>query len=174
MLKLTVTSRIAITLAVAGTLLVPSALAQANQTSTAAMAHTIPSATISKTSSPYVSRGASQYARKFYQLEWGVDSLAAKAVQSGQLIRFGYRVTNASKAKALNDKKSSPYLIDETAGVKLVVPSMEKVGQLRQSSTPEVGRTYWMLFSNKEGLVKRGSRVSVVIGKFRVDELLVE
>jgi len=55
-----------------------------------------------------------------------------------------------------------------------VVPSLEKVGQLRQSSTPQVGKSYWMAFSNKGRLVKRGDRVSVVIGRFRADGLVVD
>jgi hypothetical protein len=36
----------------------------------------------------------------------------------------------------------------------LVVPSLEKLGQLRQSSTPEAGKSYWMAFSNKGRAVK--------------------
>ena len=90
------------------------------------------------------------------------------------MIRFSYRVENAEKAKVVNDKKATPYLIDERAHVRLEVPTMEKVGQLRQSSTPEAGKTYWMVFSNKGGPVKRGDRVSIVIGRFRVDGLVVE
>ena len=113
-------------------------------------------------------------ARKFYQIMWGVDSLGVKSVESGQMIRFSYRVTDVEKAKGLNDKKATPFLIDEKARVKLVVPSMEKVGQLRQSSTPEAGKSYWMVFSNKGNFVKRGNRVSVVIGRFRVDGLVVQ
>ena len=113
-------------------------------------------------------------ARMFYQIMWGVDSLGVKSVESGQMIRFSYRVIDVEKAKGLNDKKATPYLIDEKARVKLVVPSMEKVGQLRQSSTPEAGKSYWMVFSNKGNFVKRGNRVSVVIGRFRVDGLVVQ
>lgn len=113
-------------------------------------------------------------ARDYYQLVWGVDSLTVRPVESGELIRFNYRVVDAVKAQALNDKKSEPFLVDEAAGVKLVVPSMEKVGQLRQSSTPEVGKVYWMAFSNKGGVVKRGDRVSVVIGNFHAYGLVVE
>ncbi len=127
-----------------------------------------------KNASPYRSAERSAYALRFYQLTWGVDSMAVKAVESGQMIRFSYRVLDAHKAKALNDKKATPYLIDEKARVKLVVPQMEKVGQLRQSSTPEEGKFYWMVFSNKGRFVKPGNRVSVVIGNFRVDELVVE
>jgi hypothetical protein len=113
-------------------------------------------------------------AGKYYELVWGVDSLGLKTLESGEIIRFTYRVLDAEKAKGLNDKKSEPFLIDPRAQVKLVVPSMEKVGQLRQSSTPEAGKSYWMAFSNKGRLVKRGDHVSVVIGKFRADGLVVD
>jgi hypothetical protein len=110
----------------------------------------------------------------YYEGVWGVDSLSVRAVESGEIIRFTYRVLDAAKAKQLNDKKSEPFLIAPRSGVKLVVPQMEKVGQLRQSSTPEAGKTYWMAFSNKGRPVKRGDRVAVVIGNFRADGLVVE
>ena len=116
----------------------------------------------------------SQRALEHYQTIWGVDSFVVRSVESGQMIRFSYRVLDAAKAAAVNDKKATPYLVDEAAHVKLVVPVMEKVGQLRQSASPENGKSYWMVFSNKGGLVKRGDRVSVEIGKFRVDGLSVE
>jgi hypothetical protein len=110
----------------------------------------------------------------YYETVWGVDSLSVKSVESGEVIRFAYRVLDADKAKLLNDKKLEPSLVDEKAGVKLVVPSLEKVGQLRQSGTPEAGKSYWMAFSNKGRLVKRGDRVSVVIGRFRAEGLIVD
>ena len=113
-------------------------------------------------------------AQLYYQLDWGVDELTVRSVESGELIRFNFRVLDATKAQPLNDKKSEPFLIDERARVKLVIPSLEKVGQLRQSATPEAGKIYWMAFSNKGGVVKRGDRVSVVIGKFRADGLVVQ
>jgi hypothetical protein len=113
-------------------------------------------------------------AGNYYKLIWGVDSLSVKWTESGEVIRFAYRVLDANKAKVLNDKKNEPSLIDPQAGVKLVVPSLEKVGQLRQSSTPEVGKSYWMAFSNKGRHVKRGDHVSVVIGRFRADGLVVD
>jgi hypothetical protein len=116
----------------------------------------------------------SKRASVYYGLVWGVGSLGVKAVESGEIIRFSYRVLDAGKAKALNDKKAEPSLIDPQAGVSLVVPSLEQVGQLRQSSTPEAGKSYWMAFSNSGRLVKRGDRVSVVIGQFRAEGLVVE
>ena len=113
-------------------------------------------------------------AGKYYALIWGIDSVGVKTVESGEMIRFSYRVLDANKASTLNDKKLEPSLIDERARVKLVVPSLEKVGKLRQSTPPEAGKVYWMLFSNKGGYVKRGDRVNVVIGQFRANGLVVD
>jgi len=113
-------------------------------------------------------------AGSYYKLMWGVDSLSVKWAESGEVIRFGYRVLDADKAKALNDKKSEPSLIDPRAGVKLVVPALENVGQLRQSAPPESGKSYWMVFSNKGRPVKRGDRVNVVIGRFQATGLVVD
>ncbi len=110
----------------------------------------------------------------YFGLVWGIDSLRVKSVESGEIVRFTYRVLDPDKAKPLNDKKSEPVLIDPGAGVQLVVPALEKVGQLRQSSTPIEGRAYWMAFSNKGRLVKPGDRVNVVIGQFKADGLVVE
>src|ERR1700682_2652186 len=122
----------------------------------------------------YLPNRMARRAVAYYVLTWGVESLSVKSVESGEIIRFSYHVIDADKAKALNDKKSEPFLIDPQAGVKLVVPSLEKVGQLRQSSTPEEGKSYWMAFSNKGRLVKRGDHVNIVIGLFHADGLVVD
>ena len=110
----------------------------------------------------------------YYRMVWGIEGLSVKRAESGEMIRFTYQVVDAEKAKSLNDMKLEPSLIDEQAHVKLVVPQMDKVGKLRQSNVPQAGKTYWMLFSNKGGHVKRGDRVSVVIGKFRAEDLVVD
>ena len=116
----------------------------------------------------------SRHATMYYESVWGVDSLRVKLAESGELVRFDYRVLDPEKAAALNDKKAEPELYDAEAAVKLEIPQMEKVGKLRQSSTPKAGMTYWMAFSNPTRVVKRGHRVDVVIGSFRASNLVVE
>jgi hypothetical protein len=113
-------------------------------------------------------------AREYYQLMWGIDSLAVKSAESGEIIKFTYRVLDPNKAKVLNDKKNEPKLDDPTAGVSLVIPELEKVGKLRQSSTPIAGKVYWMAFSNKGRHVQPGHHVNVVIGTFHADGLIVQ
>ena len=116
----------------------------------------------------------SRRAEMYYEGVWGVGELRVKAAESGRLIRFDYRVLDPSKAAALNDKKVEPKLFDAQAGVSLVVPQMDKIGKLRQSSTPKAGMTYWMAFSNPTRAVKPGHHVDVVIGSFRANNLVVE
>lgn len=121
-----------------------------------------------------ISASRSGHQAMMYRRLWGVDNLRVKQTASGELIRFSWRVVDATKAKVLSDRKETPYLIEQSTGAKLEVPQTEKVGQLRQVAAPENGREYWMVFYNSRRVVKPGARVKVVIGEFRVDGLVVE
>ena len=124
--------------------------------------------------SRYSAGGMPASARNFYASTWGVDQLMAQLAESGQLVRFSYRIVDPALAKPLLDKVSNPSLLDERAHAVLSVPTMEKVGPLRQSGAAQAGKTYWVLFSNRGSIVQGGDRVSVVIGSFRVDGLVVQ
>jgi hypothetical protein len=121
-----------------------------------------------------VAAARSDRANTFYKRTWGIEIVGVRDVSSGSMLRFTYRVVDAKKAEALNDKRWNPYLIDEKTGAKFAVPSMEQVGLLRQTATPENGHLYWVIFGNPGGWVKPGNRVDVVIGAFRADGLVVE
>jgi len=49
----------------------------------------------------------SRRAEMYYEGLWGVSELRAKVAESGELIRFNYRVLDPAKAAALNDKRRS-------------------------------------------------------------------
>ncbi len=115
----------------------------------------------------------SEKARLYYRRVWGIDILGVKPVSSGMLVRFSYRVVDANLAKAVTDRRASAVLIDDRTGAQLVVPQMENIGKLRQTSEPENGKEYWVLFSNKGNYVRPGSRVDVVIGNFHAGGLIV-
>lgn len=118
---------------------------------------------------------ADWHARKgmFFKRNWGVEVIGVHPVSSGYMLDFRYRIVDPVKARPLNDMKGKAYLIDEATGTRLAVPAMENVGELRSGTEPKADRTYFMIFGNPGRLVKPGSRVSVVIGNFRVDELVV-
>jgi len=125
-------------------------------------------------SSPYTPDRFAGRAGLTYRLIWGIDAISVRLIESGDLVRFSYRIVDPAKARVLNDKQTAATLDDPKSGVSLVVPTLEKVGQLRQTSTPEAGRSYWMTFSNKGHHVVRGDRVDVVIGAFHANNLVVD
>jgi hypothetical protein len=115
-------------------------------------------------------------ARESVQLRerWGIEVTSLKLTAAGHLVDFRYRVTDPMKALPLFDPKGRPILIDQASGTKLNVPVAPKVGSLRQKTLkPEVGRIYFILFGNT-GVVRDGSKVTVVIGEVKIEDLTVE
>ena len=166
-----------------GALAISAALAQSPSAQTGPASGGGPSAKKAGAAGPAQSAGPpSRYlpnrfagrAGVYYKAVWGVDSLSVKWAESGELVRFSWRVLDPKLSQVLSDKKAEPKLIDPQSGVSLVVPTLEKVGQLRQSAPPEAGRSYWVAFSNKGRLVKRGDRVIVMIGPFKAENLVVD
>ena len=105
---------------------------------------------------------------------WGVEVLGVRLTSSNWMLSFRYRVEDADKARVLLDAKSTAYLVDESSGARLAVPAMENIGDLRQTSKAIAGREYYMMFGNGNQIVRKGSRVDVVIGAFHADGLIVE
>jgi hypothetical protein len=105
---------------------------------------------------------------------WGIDEVHVRSTASGSLVRFSYRVIDADKAKTLNSKQATPYLVDEQHGLALQIPVMEQVGQLRQVAAPQNGRDYWMAFSNKGRYLKPGNHVTLIVDNLRINGLVVE
>lgn len=166
-------SRLMLFAAVVAFLIVSNAFSQSSQSSKNAAP---PTSAAPKGTAPtrWGANNVPRQAQLYYLSLWGIDSLKVKYTESGEMIRFTYRVVEPTKAAQLNDGKAEPFLYDPQAGVKLVVPQMEKVGKLRQMSTPIAGRSYWMAFSNAGRRVRPGDRVSVEIGTFRAINLAVE
>ena len=98
--------------------------------------------------------------------KWGLKIVAVRLTAAESLVDFRYRVIDPDKVSPLLDRHAKPYLIDQASGVKLSVPNMPKVGSLRAKGKPETERVYFILFGNSRGLVKKGSKVTVV-QKFR-------
>ncbi len=104
---------------------------------------------------------------------WGIELTALRMTAAGHMVDFRYRVLDKDKAAPLFKRKTKPYLIHQASGKVLAVPNTAKVGSLRNSNMPKQGRIYWMFFGN-HGVVKTGDKVSVVIGDFKADNLVIE
>jgi hypothetical protein len=106
--------------------------------------------------------------------QWGIEVTSVRMTMHDHMIDFRYRVLDPVKAKELFVRQNKPALIHQETGKVLAVPETAKVGPLRNSNTPQEGKIYWMFFGNANNLVQAGDKVTVVIGEFRVEDLLVE
>ena len=121
---------------------------------------------------------AKEYAKAMVQPDpmaekWGIEIASIRMTSNNHMIDFRYKVLDAEKAASLFDRQTKPYLIDQTSGKVLAVPNTAKVGPLRNSNKPKEGKIYWMFFGNS-GVVKAGNKVTVVIGEFKAENLIVE
>jgi len=105
---------------------------------------------------------------------WGIDDLRVRRSAAGHLLDFRYRVTDAARAAAIQDRHARPYLVDLKSGRRLTVPTTPKAGALWNHGGVREGRTYFALFSNPGRLVRRGDHVSVVINQLEARDLVVE
>jgi hypothetical protein len=105
---------------------------------------------------------------------WGIDVVGVRLVSTEWMLEFKFRVLDAGKAAPLLDEHAKPYLLDEASGARLGVPAMENVGELRQHTTPDSNRIYFMIFGNANKIVPRGGHVSVVVGQFQASGLPVQ
>lgn len=107
--------------------------------------------------------------------DWGVQIYGIRLSAADYMLDFRYRVIDPNKASPILNRNVKAYLIDEQSGAKLIVPTPPKVGSMRQKSyEPIAGKIYFVMFSNPGRLVKRGSKVTVVIGDFKAENLVVE
>ena len=106
--------------------------------------------------------------------QWGVEVTSIRLSTHDHMIDYRYRVLDAEKAADLFKRQIKPNLIHQETGKVLAVPDTAKLGPLRNSNTPQEGKIYWMFFGNAGKLVEAGDKVTVVIGDFRVENLVVE
>lgn len=112
--------------------------------------------------------------RSAMEMQWGVKVMPIHLSAEGYMLDFRYRVLDPEKAAPLFDRKIKPYLVDEATGAVLGVPEPPKVGALRNTRKPLPDRNYFILFANPGRYVQKGKKVTVVIGDFKVEHLVVE
>ena len=105
----------------------------------------------------------------------GIAVVALRLSASGYMLDLRYRITDAPQARALLDRRTEVYLLDQASGARLMVPVTPTVGPLRQvSDHAPTDRTYFALFANPERFVRQGAKLTLVVGGQRIEGLTVE
>jgi hypothetical protein len=133
---------------------------------------------VAQAAGPHAARASGPYSHPRYKTrvkrKWGIELVGVRPVAVGYMLVFRYKVIDAEKAKPVHVRRTKPVLIDEATGARFIVPAPQKTGPLRNSNLPQEGRIYSMLFANPGQYVKTGNRVTVEIGDFRAEDMVVQ
>ncbi len=125
---------------------------------------------------------------------WGIQVSSISLANGESAVDLRYTVTVPAKTLLLTGADAEVYLIDQASGAKLTAITAPPVGtasaempsrtvrkMMHQaglfpppSSRLLAGGSYSLLIPNWDGVLKSGAKVTVVIGNYRVDDLIVE
>ena len=107
--------------------------------------------------------------------EWGIEVVGLYPAVRGRVLDLRYKILDTAKAALLPNEPGGIYLIDEATGLPTKLPNSPKTGSIPQNPQKlEAGRTYSLSFPNQGGRFNSGSKVTLVIGSFRAENLAVQ
>jgi len=71
-------------------------------------------------------------------------------------------------------KATEIYLVDESTGEKFSVVRLERIGRMAEFREPREKDIHHIMFRNREGKLKIGSQVTLMVGSARQEHLLVQ
>ena len=105
----------------------------------------------------------------------GVRVVSIRPTAANYMLDFRYYIFDKNKVAELMDRKIRPQLLVEKNGATLMVPVTSKLGPLRQSAKfAKENKIYFMFFANPGRLVKSGDLVTVTIGSFKKEHIVVQ
>jgi len=105
----------------------------------------------------------------------GVRVLGVGLASAGYMLDFRYQVIDPEQAAPMYDRSVIPYCEVVKSGARLMVPAPAKVGPLRQIARDvKPGTRLFILFANPGRHVVRGDKVTVVVGDYRFENLVVQ
>jgi hypothetical protein len=100
-----------------------------------------------------------------------MDVVQCRLVSKGEFIGVRFRMIGV---ETFNPEAMEAYLIDESTGEKYSVVRLQRIGRLAKFKVPGEKDLHNLLFRNREGSLKVGTRVTVVIGSARKEHLQLQ
>jgi hypothetical protein len=100
----------------------------------------------------------------------GVKITQVAVSGAGGLVDLRFKVLDPAKAHALHDPRTPPAVIDERTGlvIRRLLMNHAHSGEFKQAVT------YYLVFENTGDWIRRGSRVTVLLGNAQVEHVVAE
>lgn len=100
-----------------------------------------------------------------------LDVVQCRLVSKGGFVGLRFRVVGL---ETFDPGTAEAYLIDESTGEKFPVVRLQRIGRLAEFTAPGEQGVHNVLFRNREGKLKPGTRVTVVFGSIRKEHLRLQ
>lgn len=110
--------------------------------------------------------------------EWGIKLFGIRWTAAGYMLEMKFRVLDPEKAFPLLKRDIKRYVVVDKSGAVLEVPFTQKLGSLKSSvrtaNMVKKDYNYIALFANPGKHVNVGDKVTLVIGNFMAENLIVQ
>lgn len=100
----------------------------------------------------------------------GVEVLQCVMTTNREYVGVHFRVTGPDR---YDPEGMEAYLVDEATGEKYPVVRLQRIGRFAEFAAPGEKGVHHVMFRNRDGKLKVGSFVTVVIGTARQERLLI-
>ncbi|HEX9205594.1 MAG TPA: hypothetical protein VF853_06670 [Candidatus Deferrimicrobiaceae bacterium] len=100
----------------------------------------------------------------------GVRVIQCTLAANREFVGVLFRMTGPER---YDPEGMAAYLIDEATGEKYEVVRLQRIGRIAEFTTPGEKGVHHVLFRNREGKLKIGSYVTVVVGPGRQEHVLI-
>lgn len=100
-----------------------------------------------------------------------LDVIQCRLVSKGEFVGLRFRVIGV---ETFDPGAMQAYLIDESTGEKFSVVRLQRIGRLAEFTVPGEKDVHNILFRNREGKLKLGTRITVVFGSIRKEHLQLQ
>lgn len=100
-----------------------------------------------------------------------IEPVSVRLAGDGEFVEVRFRYHGK---EPFDPDRPGTFLIDEATGEKLFLLQLQRIGKLGMKAESDEAPVHSILFKNREGLLKPGARVTLVIGETRRERLLLE
>ena len=100
-----------------------------------------------------------------------LNVVQCRLMSNGEFVGVRLRMTGVEK---FDPMAMEAYLVDESTGEKFPVVRLQRIGRLAEFTVPGKKGEHNILFRNREGKLKVGTLVTVVVGSARKEHLQLQ
>ncbi len=108
--------------------------------------------------------------RTAFEEATGIRILRVALTAGGGMLDLRYQILDPDKAVVVHDEEKPPILVDEATGQAISRPWMDH----SHDRDLHHAVSYYELIMNAGGILKRGSKVTIIVGDSRLEHIVVQ